>query len=288
MLEAMKTIFKKLKIDPRSLYEKAGSFSIGLSSSGEHKKMVSELRRIVPDISDQEESGRAFFNSYWELKRRSLHAFQCNLMIRALEGLRPGKIVVADIGDSAGTHMIYLKELAKSKYDINSISVNLDPRAIAKIKSRGLKALLSRAEDLDLGGLKPDIFTSFEMVEHLHDPATFFHRLACSPGGTKMVMTVPYVRHSRVGLHNVRRRNDKNIYAEDEHIFELSPEDWKLLLRHSGWRVAWSEIYYQYPRRILLVNLIFRLFWTSMDYEGFWGAILEKDTSVSDRYKDWQ
>ena len=288
MFEGMKTILKRIGIDPRALYEKPGSLSINLASSGGHKEMVSRLRSIVPVISAQEEGGRALFNSYWELKRRSLHAFQCGLMIRALEGIRPGKIVVADIGDSAGTHMIYLRELTKGKHNIDSVSINLDPRAIEKIKARGLKALLCRAEELDLGGISPDIFTSFEMVEHLHDPSAFFHRLSGSPGGGKMVMTVPYVRQSRVGLHNVRRGNNEKIYAEDEHIFELSPKDWTLLLRHSGWKVAQSEIYYQYPRRIPLVNLIFRLFWTSMDYEGFWGAILEKETSVSDKYNDWQ
>ena len=89
MFEGMKTILKRIGIDPRALYEKPGSLSINLASSGGHKEMVSRLRSIVPVISAQEEGGRALFNSYWELKRRSLHAFQCGLMIRALEGIRP-------------------------------------------------------------------------------------------------------------------------------------------------------------------------------------------------------
>ncbi|MEK7846841.1 MAG: methyltransferase domain-containing protein, partial [Nitrospinota bacterium] len=193
-----------------------------------------------------------------------------------------------DIGDSAGTHMLYLKELTKGKFEIDTISVNLDPRAIKKIEARGLKAVLCRAEELDLGEKKVDLFTSFEMVEHLHNPAIFFRRIAKKSPCNRMVITVPYLKDSRVGLHHIRNKNGKIIFAEDEHIFELSPEDWVLLLLHSGWRVVHSEIYYQYPRRMPIMSQVFSWYWRNTDYEGFWGAILEKDTTLSDYYQDWE
>ena len=226
-------------------------------------------------------------DDYWELKRRALQSFQCSMMLKALEHLPSGRLTVVDIGDSAGAHMLYLRELTKGKFDVDTISVNLDSRAIEKIKARGLNAILCRAEDLDLREKKDDLFTSFQMVEHLHNPAIFFRRLAVKSPCNKIVITVPYLKESRVGLHHIRNRTGKIIFAEDEHIFELSPEDWTLLLLHSGWSVVQSEIYYQYPRKLPIISHLFSCYWKNSDFEGFWGAILEKDTTLSNLYQDW-
>lgn len=251
--------------------------------------LIERLRRIVPDVSAQYSGQPGEFNDYWELKLRGLHAFQCSLMLKALEGLSEGrKITVVDIGDSAGTHMLYLKNLAKEKFDIDTLSVNLDQRAIDKIKAKGLNAMLCRAENLDISGNKPDLFVTFEMLEHLHNPAIFFHRLAKRAGCGRMVISVPYMKSSRIGLHNIRSKQAKTIFAEDEHLFELSPEDWSLLMLHSGWRVVYSKVYYQYPRKLPIIKRLLAPHWMRVDFEGFWGAVLERDMSFSDLYKDWE
>lgn len=250
--------------------------------------MVARLRIIVPDISCQEESEKIVFNDYWELKRRALQAFQCNLMLKAINKFSKDNLTVVDIGDSAGTHMFYLKELSKDRFKINTISVNLDERAIRKIEARGQKAVLCRAEELDMHGVKVDLFTSFEMVEHLHDPAIFFYRLATRNSCNSIVMTVPYVKRSRVGLHHIRNKIVGKQHAEDVHVFELSPEDWSILLRHSGWKVVDSFVYRQYPSRWPIISYLLARYWRMMDYEGFWGAVLEKDTAISDQYRDWK
>lgn len=271
----------------RRLAEKIGIYSIksAMAVNG-LKDLVSRLREIQPDISCQEESCKNEFNDYSEIKRRALHAFQCKLMLRALEHFPDKKLTIVDIGDSAGTHMSYLNALTKDKREINSISVNLDERAVKKIRSRGFTAVLCRAEELDLKE-DADLFVTFEMVEHLHNPSFFFRRLAKQNACNRLVMTVPFMKNSRVGLHNIRAKTGKEIFAEEEHIFELSPQDWTLLILHSGWRVAESLVYYQYPRGRPLVSRLLALFWRRIDFEGFWGAILEKDTSVSDLYQDW-
>ncbi|MBI4833588.1 MAG: methyltransferase domain-containing protein [Planctomycetes bacterium] len=250
--------------------------------------LVERLRRIEPDISMQELSETPYFNGYIELKRRSLQAFQCSLMLKIINDFASRDLTVVDIGDSAGTHMLYLRELTKDKFNLDTISVNLDPRAIEKIKARGLKAMLCRAEELDLGEQRVDLFASFEMVEHLHNPAIFFRRLAKKTPCNKLLITVPYLRQSRVGLHHVRHNIAKKITAEEEHIFELSPEDWTLLIKHSGWKVIYSKIYYQYPRNFPFISQLFAKYWRRFDYEGFWGAILEKDTTFTDNYQDWE
>jgi hypothetical protein len=73
--------------------------------------------------------------------------------------------------------------------------------------------------------------------------------------------------------------------AENTHIFELCPEDWKLFFKFSGWRVVYDEILYQYPRRHPLRILNF--LWKLSDFEGFYGAILIPDNSWSKFYRDW-
>lgn len=166
-------------LEPGRLAELISTYSIStaLSQNG-YRMLVQKLRETIPDISDQESSERSTFNKYWELKRRVLQAFQCSLMLKSLECIRSQKLHVVDIGDSAGTHMLYLKSLTTGRFDIDTLSVNLDPRAIEKITRRGLEARLCRAEDLEMEGKQVDLFTSFQMVEHLHNPALFFHRLA--------------------------------------------------------------------------------------------------------------
>jgi hypothetical protein len=275
-------------MEPRVVYEKIGMWSIrkAINQSGLYP-LVEKLREIAPDVSVQEFSDKDVFNEYWELKRRALQAFQCSLMLKHLNSIHSKRITVADIGDSAGTHMLYLRELTKDRFSIDTISVNLDARAIEKIQQRGFKAILCRAEELDLGDQQIDFFTSFQMVEHLHNPAIFFRRLAKRSKTNKMILSVPYLKASRVGLHQIRYETNKKIRAEEEHIFELSPQDWTLLFLHGGWKVIHSQIHYQYPQRWPIISLVLKLFWRHSDFEGFWGVILEKDTTVSDLYQDW-
>lgn len=290
MKSMLRKILKWSGLETKILDQKIAMFSVVQAVRQQGlEKIMKRLREISPDISEQQSSGKEDFNDYWEIKRRALQAFQCLLMLKVVGGfVDKKKIIVVDIGDSAGTHMLYLKELTRGDYEIDSIGVNLDPRAIEKIKARGQKAILCRAEELNLGEQVIDLFTSFEMVEHLHNPAIFFRRLAKKSSCAKMLITVPYLKRSRVGLHNLRDKVKTPYFAENEHIFELCPEDWRLLLLHSGWKVVYQKIYYQYPTGIPIVSRILSLLWSKRDYEGFLGLTLEKDTVMSDLYQDWE
>lgn len=285
----IKNVLSLLGMKPRKVYEMIGMWSVrkAINQSGLYT-LTERLREIAPDISDQESSGKDTFNKYSEVIRRARQAFQCALMLKLVNSIHSKKLTVADIGDSAGTHMLYLRKLTKERFSIDTVSVNLDPRAIEKIRKRGFKAILCRAEELDLGDQHVDFFTSFQMVEHLHNPAIFFRRLAKRSKTDKMIITVPYLKASRVGLYGIRYKTNKIIDAEEEHIFELSPQDWTLLFLHAGWKVIHTQIHYQYPQRWPIISFILKLFWRHSDFEGFWGAILEKDTTLSDLYQDWE
>ncbi|MBF0504258.1 MAG: methyltransferase domain-containing protein [Candidatus Omnitrophica bacterium] len=287
--EKVAGLLRSLGIKPTRFYERLAQLSINASLiENGMGPLVKKLKSIVPDLSRQYSFGMEAFNDYASVKMRGMHAFQCSLMLTLIEGMGKRTLTVVDIGDSSGTHMLYLKELAKDKFHIDTISVNLDPRAIERIKARGLEAIYCRAEELDLGDKKIDLFTSFEMVEHLHNPVIFFRRLAKKSTCSRMLVTVPYLKKSRVGLYYIRTNSVKPISAEEEHIFELSPEDWSLLFKHAGWKVIHSKTYYQYPRKIPLLRSLLAAFWRATDLEGFWGAVLEKDTTASDLYQDWE
>ena len=71
---------------------------------------------------------------------RGMHAFQVNACIDTVNYVfnklnKP--ITIADIGDSSGNHLRYLKHIVSEKKLKKGISVNLDPVAIEKINAEG-------------------------------------------------------------------------------------------------------------------------------------------------------
>jgi 2-polyprenyl-3-methyl-5-hydroxy-6-metoxy-1,4-benzoquinol methylase len=148
-------------------------------------------------------------------------------------------------------------------------------------------AELCRAKELHLKfpELKANIFSSFEMLEHLFDPISFMHNMATKAECELFVVTIPYVKQSRLAKHMSGKYLDKGTNAENTHIFELSPEDWNRIFNFSGWKVIYSDKYRQYPQKSIL-NLT-KFIWRKIDFDGFYGVILEKDLSLANRYKDW-
>ena len=97
------------------------------------------------------------------------------------------------------------------------------------------------------------------------------------------------MKRSRVGLKHLRNPNPsgrfREINAENTHIFELSPEDWKLIFRFSGWKLVHEEVFYMTPSRHPLSP--FRYALRRYDFEGFYGVILRKSLQESELYRDW-
>jgi hypothetical protein len=250
------------------------------------------LQEINPDISDQYTSFKIpQEDHYITTKLRSQHAFQVKLANKTIDLMRrqvgeKAKIKIADIGDSSGTHTKYIRGVISNSDYLDIKSVNLDPIAIEKIRSRGYEALLCRAENLQADcGFSADIFFAFEVLEHLMDPIRFLREIAVRTGCRYFGVTVPLVHKSRLGLQYIRYSSNKPAVAEDTHIFELCPDDWNLLFKFSGWRVVHEEQYRQYPNYHTLT--LTRPLWRRLDLEGFLGVILERDMSLSDQYKSW-
>lgn len=245
--------------------------------------LADKLEKIVPDISRQY-SLFEVKGDYLKAKVRAMHAFQMTLLDKAIRNFQDSATIV-DIGDSAGTHIQYVKGLYAQNMNIKSLSVNLDEKAVAKIRAKGLDAVCVKVENLKNYDIQPDIFLCFETLEHLMDPCNFLRSLLLGTKAEYLIVTVPYLVESRVGLHHIRGCAQNDVYAENTHIFEFSPNDWKLLILHSGWRIKAEKIYLQYPQRGLL--RITRSYWRKSDFEGFYGLVLSRDSGWSSKYKDW-
>lgn len=265
----------------------------------ENIDFITKLEKILPSLKDQtnfQNDDTKEDSKYLQHKKRNLHAFQLQFTLDKIkeykESSNADKISLIDIGDSSGNHLIQLQELDK---DINNIaSVNLDIKAIEKIKKKGIEAYHCRAEELlEKYDLRPNFFISYQMLEHLTDPVRFLHSISESnkkKGGVtscdRFIISVPYQKRSRVGFWHMRFPDTKTIRnAEDVHIFELSPEDWKLLAEFAGWEVVSDKIYYQYPKWHWLYFT--KYLWKRFDFEGFYIMELKINNKWSKLYESW-
>jgi len=279
---------KKLKELIKPIFYGLLRISIDLAvTSQKLLELRKRLKAFVPDVTHQYTTN-TIDSPYLQTKVRSLHAFQTYMASYAIDKANQDPITVVDIGDSAGTHIQYLNGIYPDL--INPYSVNLDPVAVEKIQEKGLKAINVRAEDLldhpEFDPLSIEVFLLFETLEHLLDPIGFLRSIR-EPNSEYFVLTVPYVKSSRTGFSQIRNESDhRKITPENTHIFELSPQDWELIFRFTGWEVEYRRIYKQYPwwSKIFLVHLI----WRAFDFEGFYGVVLKRSESNNNFYNEWK
>ena len=248
--------------------------------------IYNQLTAIIPDITHQYTSFD-LDSGYLKTKVRAMHSLQIalgNEALQLLDSTPEEMITIVDIGDSSGTHLQYIKGLYQER-NIRCLSIDIDEEAVRRIKEKGLEAICARAEDIASLPIEADIFLSFQMLEHLINPCGFLRSLS-QTNCKAFVVTIPYLARSRVGLHHIRQNQKRNVSPEEAHIFELSPEDWRLIFKHSGWAIQAERIYLQYPRRSPF-RFFWKRYWRHYDFEGFYGAILKPDKSWRSLYEGW-
>lgn len=291
MRALLKTVVAAIGLDPAQLFEDvaAASLKAAIREQG-LEDLVDRLRQAVPDLSDQ--YTRAFADAdlsrYREIKARGVHAFQIRCTLDALDAIGGDGRVIVDIGDSSGNHGRYIHATARPGQVSRIVSVNLDPVAVDKVRAKGGEAILSRAEELDLDAVRPDLFVAFQTLEHFTDPLRFLHALATKGSADHLLFTVPWRRRSRFGGWHMRQPEaamPAAMTAEEVHIWELCPADWQLMARFAGYRTVFSRIYRQYPRRSRW--RVAQPLWQAYDFEGFLGLLLRRDPSLANRYTGW-
>lgn len=253
--------------------------------------LADRLKTVVPDVTEQYTTFKVN-DEFLETMVRCLHGFQMSLVEKACNRIDKSHLTVVDIGDSSGSHLRYLQSgEVCGDTKIDALSVNLDPVAVEKIKKQGLVAIECRAENVhqhqEFKGKEVDLFLSFETLEHLFDPISFLHELAKTENNSApyFVVTVPFLPKSRVALHQIRSGNMADMYAENTHIFELCPDDWRLLFQFAGWEVIEDDVYRMYPG--MNPYYLMKFLWKRFAFDGYYGCILKRNTSISSRYKSW-
>lgn len=189
----------------------------------------------------------------------------------------------ADIGDSDGSVRLLLKKYF-SPQQLSTVGINLQTQAVEKMKQKGLHAICEDALNLKTKGIQYDIASVFETLEHLPSPINFLTDIR-DVVRHKLVISVPFVRRSRVSLSYLTHRWDhsRRPTIENVHIFELSPADWFKIFLHTGWQIDREKKLMMFPPN-KPSRFILQPYWFYTSFEGFWFVSLSKCDKFSSRY----
>lgn len=220
-----------------------------------------------------------------EARIRFLVAAECSFIEEEITSILASRQICsyADIGDSDGSVRVVLEDIF-GKTRLETVGINLQPSVVERMKKKGLNAICEDAIAVGNLGTRYNVVSLFETMEHLPDPIGFLQKIG-SVVEDRLVLSVPYIRNSRVGLYYQENNwtKDLPVTIETVHIFELSPNDWKKIFLHSGWRVERETIFKQFPASGPL-KWILSLYWRYTSFEGFYFVSLVKDTTHSSRY----
>ena len=103
-------------------------------------------------------------------RRQELFLPRANLVLSLLQEAGYHKedkaVCLLDVGCAIGTFL----ELLKSLTNFKLMGIDPDKESVEECKRRGISVLHSTFEDADMGGMKVDVITCFELIEHLFDP----------------------------------------------------------------------------------------------------------------------
>lgn len=254
-----------------------------INNDSQLKEVWQDSLTIIPDVTHHYSA--PVDNKEVECRIRLLIAAETVFIRKVIKDLivRNGVCHYADIGDSDGSVRLLLKKYFPED-TIQTIGINLQKGAVEKIKRTGLDAICSDALSLGQMGVRYDVVSAFETLEHLPDPIGFFKQVKPIVNHT-LVISVPWIRRSRVSLLYLTNRwpMGKKATIENTHIFELSPRDWGKIFRHTGWRIEEEQRLLMFPVRSLS-RFILEPFWRYMSFEGFWFVRLVKSEEFSSRF----
>jgi 2-polyprenyl-3-methyl-5-hydroxy-6-metoxy-1,4-benzoquinol methylase len=218
-----------------------------------------------------------------ESRIRLLVAFETLFMKKAIVDFDGTGITYADVGDSDGSVRLLLSDFF-SEEKLNTIGINLQSRAVEKMKKQGLNAICADAMELGKQKIQYDFVSLFETLEHLPDPIGFLKGIKPIVK-EELIISVPLIVKSRVGLGYLSSKwlPNKKATIENTHIFELSPEDWEKVFKHAGWKIVREDKLKMFPARSPH-RLILQPYWRHLSFDGFWFVALKKDPTFSSRY----
>jgi len=279
----VKKFIKQRIIDPISIW----AVNDLVNSNSDLKEIWEYTLITLPDLS--EHYSVEVYDDEILQRIRLLIAGQ-TMFIKNILGEIIGKndrCTYADVGDSDGSVRLLLKNHFYGE-KLESVGVNLQETAVRKIREKGLDAICADALALGDNGVNYDVISVFETLEHLADPIGFLKRIK-NVVKDRLVISVPYVRRSRIGLGYISSKwpskwpKDRQPTIENTHIFELCPEDWIKIFAHTGWALDCDWKLFMFAR-FGFGRLILEPFWRIMSFDGFWFVSLYKDNRYSSQY----
>ena len=206
-----------------------------------------ELDRIYPDHYHAFAFTEDRFGFVYSVRRR----LEARRLLRAFRSLPPDARIV-DVGCGDGFHLDLLREFGPPGWTVEG--VDLDDRAIAAARRRGLTVHRGRVEDVGLPEGEFHAALLVQTVEHLADPASVLAavRRLLVPGGRLLVVTdntgspdfgIAKRRHWG-GYHfprhwylfdasSLRRLAEQSGFVVDELGTMMSPVNWVYSLRNA-------------------------------------------------------
>lgn len=143
-----------------------------------------EMGRIYPDEYHAFDFTEADFGIIHKVRSR----LEARRLIRSIGDVQPDARVI-DIGCGDGFHLDLLRCHGRKSWTLEG--VDLDPRAAAAARERGLTVHEGTVEALDLPEASYDVAFMIQTIEHVGDPAAVLRAVArlLKPGGRLIIVT---------------------------------------------------------------------------------------------------
>ena len=175
---------------------------------------------------------REIFPATAAKRREAISRPQAQRLVEAADRAGCGRGLLVEIG--AGSGLVLEEVRALGRFD-RLLAVEPSPGLASTLRDKGFEVVESGWEEAPLAGLGADAVCSFEVIEHLFDPAAYLRavRSALRPGGA-LVLTCPNIRGFDFQVLGYGGADNFGI----AHINMFHPASLQLLLERTGFRVV--------------------------------------------------
>ena len=190
---------------------------------------ISDLAKLYGASASTKYWVEEFFGPFIEVRREKIFKPRAEYIASRFPEFRGS--VVGDIGAGFG---LFLEELRKywPVAKLRAIEPSDDMARICE--SKGIQVLKAMLEDVDSQVHSFDLLTSFELVEHLHDPEEFFRKIHAllKPGGVFYFATL-----NGLGFDIQVLWDQSRSIAPPHHLNFLNPSSIATLMERTGFDV---------------------------------------------------
>jgi SAM-dependent methyltransferase len=242
------------------------------------RSIVANPRPIQSDIARFYSEGKSpkfwatdFYRETAESRRELLWRPKAQDVFMQIQSLPDKPFWICDIGAGYG---IFLEEMRKLLPDTQFVAIEPTPSLAVELKKKSFNVIEKFLADVERNDLPegPGFFTSFELLEHLHNPLSFLRDVKnlCADGGVFLATTL-----SAWGLDIQLLREKSKAIFPPHHLQILTPKAIKGLSA----KVGFKDVKVTTPGKLDLdIAYKFRAEIT----EGFWKIFLS-ESNVKDR-----